>query len=68
MAETNTLDLTDLNTDEEPSVQAEITDAPDPVEEEPEEVEEPEDPVESYSLDAMLTAKAHMCFPIDLIR
>jgi len=55
MAETNTLDLTDLNTDEEPSVQAEITDAPDPVEEEPEEtegpeepeeVEEPEDPVE----------------------
>ena len=56
MAETNTLDLTDLNTDEEPSVQAEITDAPDtvdagteePVEEEPAEVEEPveEEPAE----------------------
>tara|TARA_B100001059_G_C17832931_1_gene585918 strand:- start:2716 stop:3369 length:654 start_codon:yes stop_codon:yes gene_type:complete len=43
MAETNTLDLTDLNTDEEPSVQAEITDAPDPVEEEPEETEGPEE-------------------------
>jgi hypothetical protein len=51
MSDANTLDLTDLNTDEEPSVQAEITDAPDPVEEEPEETEgpeeEPEEPEET---------------------
>ena len=56
MAETNTLDLTELNTDEEPSVQAEITDAhveetevqeepeeSEDVEEDPEDVEEPEE-------------------------
>ena len=47
MSDANTLDLTDLNTDEEPSVQAEITDAPDPVEEEPEETEGPKEPDET---------------------
>ena len=63
MAETNTLDLTELNDDEEPTVQAEITDAPveeteesEDVEEEPKEVEEEpkeveEEPEESVEVE-----------------
>ena len=44
MSELNTLDLTDLNTDEEPSIQMEINDADEPVEDDEPTVDE--EPVE----------------------
>jgi|APSaa5957512493_1039668.scaffolds.fasta_scaffold534237_1 hypothetical protein len=43
MSDANTLDLTELNDDEEPTVQAEITDAPVEETELQEEPDEPED-------------------------